>query len=176
MERFKHENLTYKVIVCLLYCTGIRRSELIKLNCDNINYNQNKIKILDAKGGKNRKIKIGGNLEELLLEYRKALDIYKGALIRGVQGRKRISKNSLQNIVKGLFKKAKIDRPGLTIHSFKHSYITNVSHKVGIKTAQKNVGHSRIDTTENYVHLTDKDMEEAIIDIPLQKPDSGQKY
>ena len=175
VERFKHENLTYKVIVCLLYCTGIRRSELIKLNWDNIYFDQNIIKVLDAKGGKNRKIKIGDNLKEQLLEYRKVSGIYQGAVIRGAQEGKRITKTSLQNIVRGLFKKAKIDRPYLCIHSFRHSYITEVCRKAGIKTAQKNVGHSRIDTTEVYIHPTDEEEKRAVIDIPLQISSSDEK-
>ena len=132
VEKFKNENLTYKVIVCLLYCTGIRRSELIKLKWDNIYFDQNKIKILDGKGGKDRKIKISDDLKELLHRYRKVLGKYKCVIIRGLQGRKKITRTQLQNIIKGLFKEAKISRPGLTIHSFRHSYVTNVCRKAGL--------------------------------------------
>ena len=175
IEKFKNENLTYKVIVCLLYCTGIRKSELIKIDWENIYFDQNKIKVLDAKGGKDRKIKIGDDLKGLLLKYRKVLGIYKGAVIRGVQGRKKITKTQLQNIVKGLFKEAKIDRPGLTIHSFRHSYITEVYKKAGVKAAQESAGHSRMETTDCYIHQTEEDMDKAIIGIPQRSSSSDEK-
>ena len=90
-EKFKNENITYKVIICLLYCTGVRRSELIKLKWENIYFDQNKVKVLDGKGGKDRRVKIGDDLKELLLKYRKVLRIYKGPVIRGVQGIKKIT-------------------------------------------------------------------------------------
>ena len=173
-EKFKNENITYKVIVCLLYCIGVRKSELINLNWENIYFGQNKIKVLNGKGGKDRRIKISEDLKELLFKYRKVLGIYKGAVIRGVQGRKRITKTQLQNIIKGLFKEAKIDRPGLTIHSFRHSYITAVYKKAGVKAAQESAGHSRMETTDGYIHQTEEDMDRAVINIPQQKPFSDE--
>ncbi len=171
-ERFKNENLTYRVIVSLLYCTGMRRSKLIDLNWKEIQLNQNKIILSNTKGGKNRKIKIGKNLKDLLIEYRKARGFYKDAVVRGAQGKKRLNKNSLQNIVKGLYKKTRIYRPGLCIHSFRHAYITNVCKKAGPEVAKECAGHSRIDTTGPYIHNTEEDLDNAIIDIELQKPDS----
>lgn len=173
-EKFKNENITYKIILCLLYCTGIRRSELVGLDWENIYFDQNKIKVLDCKGGKDRLVKISDNLKELLIVYRRALGIYKGPLIRGIQARKRITKTALQNIVKGLFKETKIDRSGLRIHSFRHSYVTNVCRKAGVKVAQESAGHSRIDTTEAYLHTSEEDMDKAIIDIPQRLPSSEE--
>ena len=173
-EKFKNENITYKVIICILYCTGIRRSELVGLDWENIYFDQNKIKVLDGKGGKDRLIKISDSLKELLMVYRRELGIYKGPLVRGVQAKRRITKTQLQNIIKGLFKEAKIDRPDLTIHSFRHSYVTNVCRKAGVKIAQESAGHSRIDTTEVYLHTSEEDMDKAVIDIPQQKSSSDE--
>ena len=174
-EKFRNENLTYKVIVYLLIDTGMRRSELVNLNWENIDFTNNNINLKDTKGGESNEIKFGNNLRELLLTYRKALRISKGAVVRGVQGRKRINKNSLQNIKDKLFKEAKIDRPGLCLHSFRHGCATMVCNAAGIKAAQEKLGHSRIDTTEVYIHPTDEEMNKAIIDIPLQMSSFDEK-
>ena len=143
-ERFKNENLTYKTIVSLLYCTGVRRSKLVDLNWIDLQLDKKKIILSNAKGGKTRRIKIGDNLKKLLIEYKRACGSPKGAIVRGIQGKKRLNKNSLQNIINGLFKKAKIYRPGLCIHSFRHGYITNVCKKAGPEVAKECAGHSRI--------------------------------
>jgi len=110
-----------------------------------------------------------------LLEYQKVLKIYKGAVVRGVQGRKRINRNSLQNIKNILFEEAKIDRPGMCLHSFRHGCGTMVYNNAGPRAAQEKLRHSSIATTETYIHQTDEDIEKSIIDIPLQMPASEEK-
>ncbi len=71
-ERFKNENLTYKIIVSLFYCTGVRKSKLIDLNWIDSQLDKKKIILSNTKGGKIRKIRIGNNLKNLLIEYKRA--------------------------------------------------------------------------------------------------------
>ena len=150
----------------------MRKSELINLDWEHIDFTNNIIKLFNTKGGKSYEIKFGNNLKKLLLEYQKVLKVNKDAVVRGVQGSKRINRNSLQNIKNKLFKEAKINRPGMCLHSFRHGCGTMVYNQAGPRATQEKLRHNSIATTETYIHQTDEDIEKSIIDIPLQMSDS----
>ena len=173
-ERFKHENLIYKVMVYLIIDLGARRGEIIKLDWKHIEFDKSLVRLVDTKGGKERKIKIGPNLAKLLKYYQKALGFYKGALVRGVQNKKRITRSALQNIKTKLIKEAGITTPGLCLHSFRHTHITEVHRIAGPIIAKENAGHESVESTDGYVHLSEEDMDKAIIDIPLHLSSSDE--
>ena len=115
-----------RAVIALFLNCGLRRQELIDLKWENVNFENCEIKILHSKGDKNRIINFGQNTKEILRKYRSSSRCYKGYLIRGVSSHKKITKTSLQNMVREIFVKSKIYRDGLTIHSLRHygeSYI-----------------------------------------------------
>ncbi len=74
-ERFVGENLRDKVVFYLGIDCGLRRSEMIKLNLEDIDSNQNRMKILNSKGGKSRVLYLTERLKNTLIDYRKSLKI-----------------------------------------------------------------------------------------------------
>lgn len=160
-EKFAGENIRDSITFVLgLYC-GLRRSEIINLNWEDIDFTNNRIMIRASKGGKSRPVYFKGSLKKALIKYRKCLGIYKGAVIRG-KYRKRITKTSLQNLVRRVFKEAKIYRKGLSIHSLRHYCADRLRRKgIDLQTISILLGHSRVETTEVYLHSSEEDLKKA---------------
>jgi site-specific recombinase XerD len=77
--------------------------------------------------------------------------------------------------VQGAFRRAKIEagvQKRASIHTLRHSYATHLLEAgVNLRVIQKNLGHSNIETTMIYLHLTNKGMEDAyqIIDSLMKE-------
>lgn len=68
--------------------------------------------------------------------------------------------------VQGGFRRAKIaagiNKRGVSVHTLRHSYATHLLEAgVNLRVIQKYLGHSNIETTMIYLHLTSKGMEDA---------------
>ncbi len=162
-EKFKNENIRDKLFIGLGRYCGLRRSEMINLKWDDIDTLAKKIIVRRSKGGKSRFVYFGDKLLSLLKDYRKKTGFYKGYVLRGIQGKK-MHKNSLQNAFSRILKKSKAYRKGLSLHSLRHTFATIIYKKYGAAVAQLLLGHSRIDTTGNYLHIEDVDLRKSVID------------
>jgi len=162
-EKYKNENLRDRIIFSLGIDCGLRRQEFINLNWEDINFKEGSINIKNSKGRKNRVVYFNSNLRELLYLYRKLNGKYINALIRGAHG-KRITKCSLQNIISAIFKESKTYRKNLTLHSLRHTYAERLRRKgVDLPTISKLLGHSRLDTTDIYLHVNKDDFKMAVL-------------
>ena len=162
-EKYRNENLRDMIIFNLGIDCGLRRQEFINLNWEDINFKENSINIKNSKGRKNRVVYFNRKLRELLYLYRKLNGKYINALIRGAHG-KRITKCSLQNIISRIFKESKTYRKNLTLHSLRHAYAERLRRKgVDLPTISKLLGHSRLDTTDIYLHVNKDDFKMAVL-------------
>jgi integrase/recombinase XerD len=162
-EKFKCENLRDRIALYLgLYC-GLRRQEIINLTWENIDFSNKTIKIVESKGNKDRVAFFNGKLEDALTKYKKKLRINKGPVARG-KCRRKITKTSLQKLIERIFKESGVYRKGLSIHSLRHTCAENMRKKgVDIYIISKVLGHSRIDTTEVYLHANEDDIRTAML-------------
>lgn len=161
-----------KAILELLFCTGLRVSELSSLTKERINLNKDEFTIR----GKGRKIRIvflsnqakhwlkkylreRKDLEEsLFIGYDKAA-LKRGKLIKG--GENQLTPRSIQRIIKKYAKLAGITRK-ITPHTLRHSHATDLlSNGADIRSVQAMLGHSSITTTQIYTHITDKHLKEV---------------
>jgi len=162
-EKYNNENLRDRIIFSLGINCGLRRQEFINLNWEDINFKENSINIKNSKGRKNRVVYFNENLRELLYLYRKLNGKYISALVRGSHG-KRITKCSLQNIISKIFKESKTYRKNLTLHSLRHTYAERLRRKgIDLPTISKLLGHSRLDTTDIYLHVNKDDFKMAVL-------------
>lgn len=162
-EKYRNENLRDKIIFNLGIDCGLRRQEFINLNWGDINFKENSISIKNSKGRKNRIVYFNSNLSKLLYSYRKSSGKYINAVIRGAHG-KRLTKCSLQNIITRIFKESKTYRKNLTLHSLRHTYAERLRRKgVDLPTISKLLGHSKLDTTDIYLHVNKDDFKMAVL-------------
>ncbi len=161
----------YCIITILLNC-GIRLSELVSINIKDIDFYENRIKIL-GKGNKERMIYLNNaciaglkNYLEIRTKNQKAID--EPALFISNQN-KRISKRRVQQIVENAIKNAELDGKGFTTHKLRHTAATLMYQYGGadILTLKELLGHSSISTTEIYTHLNNEQVRNAIENNPL---------
>lgn len=148
-------NMKHKVIISLLYSSGLRRSELIELRQEDIDPNRLLIKVRDAKGNKDRYTQLSkGVLKDLKVYY----DQYNPQkfVIEGISG-ERYSATSIVNVVKDAANRAAIKKR-VTPHMLRHSFATHhLESGTDLRYIQEWLGHSSPKTTQIYTHVSETD-------------------
>lgn len=148
------ENLKHKAILVLVYSSGLRRSEVLDLQVQDIHFERKSIHIRQSKHNKDRYILLADSAAALLQKYLKA---YKPKywLFEGQAGG-RYSECSIQAI----YDKAKADakvNPRVTLHGLRHSYATHlVENGVPLHVVKEMLGHNSLKTTEIYLHISNQ--------------------
>lgn len=169
----------YCIITIFLNC-GIRLSELVGINISDIDFYENRMKVL-GKGRKERMIYLNSACIDALNKYlvirknnKKAKN--EPALFISNQN-KRISKRRVQQIVDETIKAADLDGKGITTHKLRHTAAT-LMYQYGnadILTLKELLGHSSISTTEIYTHLNNENVRNAVESNPLSSIKSKDK-
>lgn len=169
----------YCMITLLLNC-GMRLSELININIKDIDFLENRMKIM-GKGNKERMVYLNNacisalkNYLEIRNDNPKAVD--EPALFISNQN-KRISKRRVQQIVENTVKAAELDGKGITTHKLRHTAAT-LMYQYGaadILTLKELLGHSSTSTTEIYTHLDSEQVRSAVEENPLANVDFSRK-
>ena len=151
----KHSsNLKHKLIIEILYSSGLRLSELINLKRKEIDFDRNLIHVIKGKGKKDRITLISENLRLDLLKYY-SNNIFKTEYV--FEGRNgKYTKKSVQKVLDQLGKKIGIK---ITPHMLRHSFATHLLESgTDIRHIQKLLGHSDLSTTEIYTKVSNKDL------------------
>ena len=159
------ENLKHKAILMTIYSGGLRISELLNLRIKDIDSNRMQIRVVQAKGKKDRYTLLGEKtlkiLRKYVLEYKP-----KEWLFEGMNG-DNYSKKSVQKFLKNAVEKVGIKKR-VTIHTLRHSFATHLLEAgTDIRYIQSLLGHSSGKTTEIYTHITTKGFEQ--IKSPLDR-------
>lgn len=153
--RSELSRLRSTAIIATLYSTGLRISELASLNREDIK--NDSISII-GKNKKHRIIYLDRRSKTLICEYLKKRQDNNPALFVSGQNN-RIDPNKIREtfrLISNDFGKR------VHPHSLRHSYATNLlSNGCHIYTLQRLMGHSNIISTQQYLHIVDKDLEEA---------------
>jgi integrase/recombinase XerD len=149
----------------LLFATGVRISELCSLKVENINFNENTIRVF-GKGSKERIIQIE-NIDVLsaLVKYRQHFDTViqnNGHFFINRLG-KRLSEQSVRFMLKKYAAQSGIAAK-VTPHVFRHTFATLLLEEdVDIRYIQQLLGHSSIQTTQIYTHVSLKKQKNILI-------------
>jgi integrase/recombinase XerD len=161
------DNIKHKAILMLAYSAGLRLSELINVKLTDIDSARMQIRIVQAKGKKDRYSLLSVKLLEVLREY---FIIYKPKiwLFEGAT-RGQYSVGSIQTIMRDSVRKAGIKKK-VSIHTLRHSFATHLlENGTDLRYIQSLLGHSNSKTTEIYTHITTKGFDQ--IKSPLDKLD-----
>ncbi|MBR4982843.1 MAG: tyrosine-type recombinase/integrase [Lachnospiraceae bacterium] len=143
-------------VIELLFATGMRISELCTLQPGNIDFTNNTI-LIYGKGSKERILQIGNpDVLDALSLYRKTF--HKDIKICGYffvnRLQHRLSDQSVRYMINHYANLAGIEQH-ITPHMFRHSFATLLlEQNVDIRYIQKILGHSSINTTEIYTHVS----------------------
>jgi len=148
----KIENLKHRAIIQLIYSCAMRIGELVKLKVCDIDSNRQLLKIVGAKGFKDRYVPIPQPTIMLLRTY---YSKYKPTawLFAGQLPNEQYSVRSIQQVFYRACQASGI-RKRVTPHSLRHSRLTHLKEAgVDIYELKDIAGHSQIKTTEIYLHL-----------------------
>lgn len=147
-------NIKHRTVVMLLYSTGMRLGEIAALKMTDIDSKNMRIKVVQGKGAKDRFTILS---EQVLIELRAYYIIYKPVvyLFNGSRKGCPISHRSIQHLVQTALAKAGLASKDYTVHTIRHSFATHlVDNGTDLHTVKELLGHSTLQTTMRYMHLT----------------------
>jgi integrase/recombinase XerD len=160
-----NKGIRNKVMIYLLYATGIRISELLFLQIADICFETAFIKVL-GKGDKERMVPIPKNILLLLKQYILFLFNNKNRVISKKylffsHTNKPLSRQAFWFILKKILKKALIAK-NVSPHSLRHSFATHLlKNGADLRLLQVLLGHENISTVQIYTHLSNQQLKDA---------------
>jgi integrase/recombinase XerD len=152
----------------MLYATGMRVSELVALNVDDVNLASGTVRCF-GKGGKERIIPIHPGAVDALRAYldegRLAYlrDRKETALFLNPRGT-RLTRQGLWLIIKEYVKHSGVGG-AVTPHTLRHSFATHLLDRgAGLREVQQLLGHSNVSTTQIYTHVSSERLRRAYDD------------
>ncbi len=155
-----------KAILEVLFSTGLRVSELVKLDRDKVDLDRREFGIV-GKGGKARVVFLSSRSTDWLIKYlNERKDHFKPIFIRhkgNVEAttpdeKMRLTPRSVQRLIKKYSHKIKLPIE-VTPHVMRHSFATDLLNAgADIRSVQEMLGHKNISTTQIYTHVTNKQL------------------
>lgn len=165
----KEDGVRDRAILELLFSTGLRVSELVKLNHEHINLKRKEFGVI-GKGGRARVVFISDRAAEWIQRYLDMrTDVFKPLFIRYSRGieeadsgeKMRLTVRSIERIVKKYTLQAKLPVDA-TVHTLRHSFATDLlMNGADIRSVQEMLGHKNIGTTQVYTHITHKQLQDV---------------
>lgn len=169
----------YAITTLFLNC-GMRLSELVGINTNDIDFNECKMTVI-GKGNKERTVYLNKSCMVALSDYlssRPPQSLIKKdsknsdkALFLSEQ-KQRISNRTVQAIINKELKLAGLDSKNLSVHKLRHTAATLMYQygNVDIRALQELLGHQSISTTEIYTHVSNDQVRNAVESNPLSDP------
>lgn len=160
---------TQQVIIELLYGAGLRVSELIGLELNNIELSSRYVRCI-GKGSKERIIPIGEKAQKAIAEYLKIRQL----LIKKYKLETKqflIEENghlmTRQDVYVFIKQQGELLRKHISPHTLRHSFATHYVRKQGadLRVVQELLGHSDVSTTQLYTHVSKKRLKEVYFSI-----------
>lgn len=153
-----------KIMLYVLYVSGMRISELVELTCSSLHFDTGFITV-QGKGGKGRMVPIPAHIMAMLKKYLETA--HKNFMQVNTEKRKTeyvfpvcyggkvrpITRQAFWTILKQLAKKAGIERP-ISPHKLRHSLATHMlKNGADLRSLQLLLGHENLSTVQIYTHL-----------------------
>lgn len=151
-------NEKHRVLLSVIYGCGLRRSEAIGLELDDVDRDRMLLSVRQSKGFKDRIVpispKLVGMIDSYIRRYKPMIYLFEGQR----QGYP-YSATSVEKIFIVAYTKAGI-RKKITLHGLRHSYATHLLEAgTDLRYIQELLGHKSSKTTEIYTHVTEKSIQ-----------------
>ncbi|MCQ2754974.1 MAG: tyrosine recombinase [bacterium] len=160
-----------RVIIELLWATGMRVSELSNLNFGDLNLDENEIKVF-GKGAKERIVLVSDRAKGFLIQY---INTARNLLAPGYEIGEtteksplfinntgyRLQNKTIRNAINEVVEKIELPKH-VTPHVFRHSFATKlIENGADLRVVQELLGHSGISNTQIYTHISMKHMKDV---------------
>ena len=163
-------NLRDRAIIEMLFSTGLRISELVALNKENVNLHTREFSII----GKGRKVRLVFLTEQATTLLKKYLDTrtdnFPPLFLNARRNKtefetngesRRLTRTAIEVMVRDRGRHAGITRP-VTPHVLRHTFATTLLRNgADIRSVQEMLGHSNISTTQIYTHVVNADLKKT---------------
>lgn len=157
------ENEKHKLLLSICYGCGLRVSEIVRLEYNDIDFDRHLIRIIQGKGRKDRIVMLGTNLSEAIK--RSKINNDKKFIFPGQNGVCHISKRTASKIYEQAYARGKIIKKG-GIHTLRHSFATHLlENGTDLRFIQELLGHASSKTTEIYTHVSNKSISKIVSPI-----------
>jgi integrase/recombinase XerD len=155
-------NLYHRTLLMTLYSTAARRAELCRLKVQDIDSQRMMIRIHQGKGGRDREVPLSPKLLETLRVYFRWMQpqtfLFPGT-VKGVRADVPITPNVVWLACRQAAQRAGITKR-LSPHSLRHSCASHLLEAgADLRTIQVLLGHSRLEHTLIYLHLSPKHLQ-----------------
>ena len=160
-----------RVILELLWATGMRISELSNLNFGDLNLEENEIKVF-GKGAKERIVLVSDRAKQYLLQYintaRKLLapgyeisEIREDSPVFINNTAYRLQNKTIRKVIHEIVEKIELPKK-VTPHVFRHSFATHlIENGADLRVVQELLGHAGISNTQIYTHISMKHLQDV---------------
>ena len=156
-----------RALLEVLYATGIRKTELRNLTVDDVNLEEELLRVNRGKGAKDRVVPLSVIACQYLENYLKAIrpEMLKGRqtdkLFISIRDGRPIGEHGLKGILNRYVRKLRFKKH-VTCHLWRHTCATHlVKNNANLRCVQEMLGHKSLATTERYLRLTIADLKEA---------------
>lgn len=155
------KNLKVRLLLSLAYGCGLRAGEVVRLKVGDIDSAQNIIRVVQAKGRKDRHVMLSQDLLGLLRQWWKVRPTRHDAdtpreqrwLFPGCRPQQPMTTRQVNRVFHEAAHAAGITKP-VTLHSLRHSFATHLLERgVDIRVIQALLGHDKLDTTARYTRV-----------------------
>ena len=159
----------YRVCLITIYSCGLRILEGVTLKTENIDGERKQLHIKKAKGGKDRYVPLPERTLEMLRDFwgthRHPTFLFPAKTPQGISpsiSEKSMNASSVRRALLAALEESGVQKHA-TVHTLRHSYATHLLEAgVNLRVIQSYLGHSSIQSTLVYTHLTQKAQSPAI--------------
>ena len=150
------ENQKHRLLISLLYSTGIRLSECVNLKINDLELNENVVWVRKGKGAKDRFVllseKLAGDIGSYIRDTPNENYVFSGR--NGI-----LSKRNVQKVISNAARKVGISKK-VSPHTLRHSFATHLLESgVDIRKIQVLLGHSNLATTQIYTTVSKTELQ-----------------
>ena len=159
----------YKVCLTTIYSCGLRLREGVTLKTENVDGERKQLHIRNAKGGKDRRVPLPERTLEMLRDYwsthRHPHYVFPAKTPQSISpsvSKKPMNASSVRRALLAALEESGVQKHA-TVHTLRHSYATHLLESgINLRVIQSYLGHSSIQSTLVYTHLTQKAQSPAV--------------
>lgn len=159
---------TVRHMIVTMATTGLRVSECIQLEIDDVDFSKNEIHVRNGKGGKERCVPMSeSTAKQLAVYWEKYRPQTASSYFFATKRSGTISTQYINRLLHQAAKQVGIQKR-VSSHDMRRAFASHLSHhNVNVKTIQMLLGHENLKTTSVYIFQPEEAMADAVSNVPF---------